>query len=61
MLQSWTHKNLINFGSPATRREMRVASSQSASLCNNFDNIYNPNFGQKQILVGGLDRTERKI
>lgn len=60
MLPSWIHTNLNFIGSPAATTEMRVASSRIVSLCNNFDNSYNPNFGQKQTL-GGLDRTEKKI
>lgn len=55
MSQTWTHKNLIPNGSPASR-EMRFSVSLSVSLrCAGFDNpIY-------QTKLGGLDRTEKKI
>lgn len=60
MLHIWRQQNTNIFGSPAVTKEMRAASSRCVALCPNFLKSYNPNFGQKEIL-GGLDRTEKKI
>lgn len=55
MSQTWTHKNLIPNGSPASR-EMRFSVSLSVSLrCADFDN---PNYQAK---LGGLERTRDQI